>query len=150
VDFNEIHPFFHHIDRKVYKSESLRGLDLKAEEQLFLSKIGLPVIQGNYHTFLPSTILEIFSFNDHKLLKLGRPFGNKNKWDDNIIVLDPKTSQVLFYSESFFQIGLVSAVLTLVNNRLANFLSIRNLKNNPQSILGETSGEFCRGRIDFF
>lgn len=122
MKFDDLYTFWHPKERKVYEPNMLAAFHLKQEDEFLLSEIGLPIIQGNYHSFFPYTVLERINIRSTQYLKLGSPFSATNRRNDNLIVLDPKTSRVYFYSEPFFQIGFVPDALTVVNNSLLNFL----------------------------
>jgi len=110
-------------ESNLYKIIELNDLGIKDESTLFyLSEIGLSVIEDNeYYFFSPFEKLDLFTENCENLVQLGNRFEKNNK-SDNLILLSKDTNEIFWYSKSFFEINLVSHLISKVNNSLENFL----------------------------
>lgn len=110
-------------ENKLYTITELQDLGIKDKKTLvYLSKIGLPVIEDNeYYFFSPYEKLELFTTNGKNLVRLGNRFKKNNK-TDNFILLSTDTSEIFWYSKSFFKINLIPHLISKVNNSLENFL----------------------------
>lgn len=118
-----------------YSLERTVTLGLSLEQQNFLSQKGLPLINNDYMFFAPLKELEVVKIDNVDYVTLGHPLHNVNSNKDEVIILEPKTGSIYFYSLILYQTGHFNNYLVFVNKNIDSFVFFCEKINEVQNVI---------------